>query len=90
MNCCFEKNVREIFIDLIAKEDDERVFLDRRTFSYSADDLHGNKLTPWRSARKKKIKKIKKKEPLLIYPRTFAKYWTCARPEGPSRRKSRS
>lgn len=49
----FEKNVREIFIDLIAKEDDERVFLDRRAFSYSADDLHGNKLTPWRSAREK-------------------------------------
>lgn len=47
---------REIFIDPIAKDDDEqrRVFLDRRAFSYSADDLHGNKLTPWRSARKKK------------------------------------
>ena len=62
MNCCFEKNVREIFIDLIAKEDDERVFLDRRAFSYSADDLHGNKLTPWRSARKKKLKKKKNKK----------------------------
>lgn len=46
-----------------------------------ADDLHGDKLTPWYTAAKKTH---------LIYPRTFAKYWTFASPEGPSRRKSRS
>lgn len=54
---------REIFIDLVAKNDDEqwRVFLDRLAFSYSAVDLHGNKLTPWRSARERKIKNKKRR-----------------------------
>lgn len=68
------------FISSQGGDDDEQacVFLDRRVSSRSRMiymAINQRLGTP--------------RKTLLIYPRTFAKYWTSARPEGPSRRKSR-